>query len=250
LKEGLEILYQLQKKDNQIKEIETTIQEIPNEISNLENERDGKVTIIEKSKQKLQENVKSREKLEKDILLVKEKINKYKEQMNKSTTNKEYQGFIAEIKYEEEQIGVIEEKIIEKMVQSDEIMNEIRESEQAFNSIADEYNKKIDDFKHTLTYNKTKLQEEKSLKTEIREKVPKNLLKMYDNLFDKKFGKAVSFVESDFCGVCNVKIRPQILNELITTNDLFICENCGRILYKKMEILEEDEPKKNSKKKN
>ncbi len=250
MKEGLEILYQLQKKDNQIKEIETTIKEIPVEISQLENERDGKVTIIEKSKQKLQENVKAREMLEKDILLVKEKIGKYKEQMNKATTNKEYQGFIAEIKYEEEQIGVVEEKIIEKMVQSDEIMNEIRESEQAFNAIAGEYNKKIEDFKTTLTYHQTRLQEERRIKIEIRERAPKNMLKIYDNLFDKKFGKAVSFVESDFCGVCNVKIRPQILNELITTNDLFICENCGRILYKKMEILEEDEPKKNSKKKN
>ena len=248
MKEGLEILYQLQKKDNQIREIETTIKEIPAEIEKLETERDGKVTIIETSKQKLQDNVKAREKLEKEILLVKEKINKYKEQMNKSTTNKEYQGFISEIKYEEEQIGVIEEKIIEKMVQSDEIMGEIRESEEAFNSIADEYNKKIEDFKTTMAYNKTRLMEEKKNKDEIREQVAKNMLKLYDNLFAKKAGKAVSFVESDFCGVCNVKIRPQMLNELITTNDLFICENCGRILYKKMEILEEDEPKKRSKK--
>ena len=46
--------------------------------------------------------------------------------MSKATTNKEYQGFIAEIKYEEDNISTLEEKVIEKMVESDEIENEIR----------------------------------------------------------------------------------------------------------------------------
>ena len=107
MKEGLEILYTLQQHDDQISEIQNLIKEIPREIANLEKERDGKATIIENTKAKLNENIKQREKQEKEILLVKEKIKKYKEQMNKSTTNKEYQGFISEIKYEEDNISGI-----------------------------------------------------------------------------------------------------------------------------------------------
>ena len=56
--------------------------------------------------------MKTREKLEKEILVIREKINKYKEQLNKATTNKEYQGFNAEIKYAQDTISSIEEKII------------------------------------------------------------------------------------------------------------------------------------------
>ena len=145
MKEGLELLYTLQIEDDQIKDIEDTIHQIPKKIEKLEQERDSKKNIIENVKKKRDQNVKQREQLEKDIQLIKEKINKYKEQMNKSTTNKEYQGFIAEIKYEEERIASVEENIIKRMLEFDEIMDEIRERENDFNKIADEYNIKIKD---------------------------------------------------------------------------------------------------------
>lgn len=240
MKEGLELLHALQQQDDQIIEIQTLIKGIPAEIKKLEDERDGKATIIEKTKEKLNSNIKEREKLEKEILLIKEKINKYKDQMSKATTNKEYQGFMAEIKYEENSIASVEEKIIEKMVQSDEIMSEIRESESEFERIVSDYNKKIKDMNASMGYSKQKLEEHSKEKESLREKIPTKLLRVYDKLFKKKNGKAISLVETEFCGVCNVMLRPQYLLELVTTDQMKVCENCGRILYKKLEVQEED----------
>lgn len=241
MKEGLEILYTLQQQDDQKLEIQHLIREIPNEVKKLEEERDGKATIIENTKVKLNENIKKREKLEKEILQIKEKINKYKDQMSKATTNKEYQGFIAEMKYENDNIAIIEEKIIEHMLESDEIMAEIRESEAEFEKIASSYNKKIKDLNANLEYNKTKLNEKLKEKLDIRSRIPDNLLRIYDKLIKNKNGKAISYVDTEFCGVCHVKVRPQRLNELISANDILICENCGRILFKKIEEQEEDQ---------
>lgn len=243
MKEGLEILYALQQLDDRLKEVEISLTEIPETIKKLENERDGKASIIEKTKNKLNENVKEREKLEKDILVVKEKINKYKEQMNKATTNKEYQGFTAEIKYEEANIASIEEKVIEKMLESDEIMTEIRESEAEFNKISAEYNEKIKDLKSTMERSKLKLAELTKDKSALRAKIPDRLLESYDPLAGKKSGKAVSLVESEFCGVCNVKIRLQRLNELISSQEISTCESCGRILFKKTGVKKEEKGK-------
>jgi predicted nucleic acid-binding Zn-ribbon protein len=240
LKEGLEILYTLQQQDDQILEIQNLIKEIPNEIKEAEEERDGKATMLENTKAKLNANIKQREKLEKEILIVKEKINKYKEQMSKATTNKEYQGFITEIKYEENNIATIEEKIIEHMLESDEIMKEVRESEAEFNKIVSEYNKRIKDLNTNLEYNKTKLGEKITERTALRTKIPKNLLRIYDNLVKKKNGKAISYVETDFCGICHVKIRPQRFNELISTDTMLTCESCGRILFKRLEPEKEE----------
>lgn len=235
MKKGIETLYTLQQRDDNIKELESSIREIPRAIKKLEEERDGKATIVENAKNKLNDNVKEREQLEKEISLIKEKINKYKDQMSKATTNKEYQGFMAEIKYEENSISAIEEKIIEKMVQSDEIMDEIRQSEAEYQKIADDYNKRIKDLNKNLEDGKTQLSEALGKRSELRAKIPENLLRIYDQLSEKKNGKAVSYVETNFCGVCNVKIRPQRLNELISSGDMFICENCGRILFLKIE---------------
>lgn len=245
MKKGLAILYTLQQNDDKIKELESTIKEIPTTVTTLESERDGKASIVEKAKDKLKENIKEREQLEKEISVIKEKIKKYKEQMNKSTTNKEYQGFISEIKYEEEKISSVEENIIEKMLESDEIMKEIRESEAEFNKLAEDYNSNIKELNKKLNDKKTQISEALKKRGMLRKDISENLLDIYDQLAQKKGGKAVSFVETDFCGICNVKIRPQRLSELISTDGMFFCENCGRILYKKVEENKEKEEKDN-----
>jgi len=235
LKEGLDVLFTLQQTDDRLKEIELTLKDIPRRIRELEEERDGKAGIIQTAREKLQANTNSREKLEKEIRLIKEKISKYREQMAKATTNREYQGFIAEIKFEENLIGQIEEKLIEHMVESDEIVAEIRSREAEFEQIVSEYNQRIADFKTSLEYEQQKLAEVRKEREGIRAQIPARLLKVYDNLFAKKAGKVISLVESDFCGVCNIKIRPQLLSELISTDGMFVCENCGRILFKRVE---------------
>jgi predicted nucleic acid-binding Zn-ribbon protein len=253
LKEGLEKLHALQLLDDRIKEVEISLKQIPETIQELELERDGKASIIENTRNKLNENIKEREKLEKEILLVKDKIKKYKEQMNKATTNKEYQGFMAEIKFEEENISTLEEKVIEKMLESDEIMNEIRESEEEFDKISREYNKKITDLKGTLESSKLKLAEAVNERQSLKATIPDNLLRIYENLARNKNGKAVSVVESEFCGVCNVKIRPQRFNELLTFKEMLTCDSCGRILFVKQpekEEKKEEGNKNNNKNKN
>jgi predicted nucleic acid-binding Zn-ribbon protein len=234
LKEGLDILYALQQKDDQLKEIEAVIKDIPLRIKELEDERDSRSDMIEKAKKKLQNNGEERKKLEREIAAIKDKIAKYKDQMKKVTTNKEYQGFSHEIQFEEANIVSIEEKIIEKMIESDEIMGMIRDAESEFKKIADAYNLQIKDMQGNLEYHKNKLAEETQNRKSLRERVDPKLLKAYDNLYPKKAGKVVSYVQSDFCGVCNIKIRPQVLSELIISNDLLICESCGRILFKRI----------------
>ncbi len=232
MKEGLEKLFRLQQLDDAIKSHQNRLKQIPQMIREIENERDSKKEMIEASKAKLAENLKSREKYEKEIQLIKEKIKKYKDQMNQATSNKEYQGFMAEIRYEEESIQKIEEKIIEKMLETDEISGEVSNSQAEFAKIADGYNEKIAALKGQITEIEAVIEESNRNRVTVHAEVPAPFLKIYENLFVKKAGKVVSKVESDFCGVCNVMIRPQILSELITSSDIQVCENCGRILFK------------------
>lgn len=232
MKEGLEKLFRLQQLDDAIKTHQNRLKHIPEAIREVETERDSRKEMIEAAKNKLAENLKAREKYEKEILLVKEKIKKYKEQMTKATNNKEYQGFMAEIRYEEESITKIEEKIIEKMLESDEIMGEIRNSETEFAQIADGYNEKISLLQKQIKETELFIEENMRTRVTVHSEVPPSFIKIYESLFVRKAGKVVSKVESDFCGVCNVKIRPQILSELVTSSDIQVCENCGRILFK------------------
>ena len=70
MKDGLELLYKLQQHEDIEAETRLRIAEIPKTIESLEEDRDGKADIVQKSKEKLEENLKNREKFEKEILLV------------------------------------------------------------------------------------------------------------------------------------------------------------------------------------
>ncbi len=234
MKEGIEILYTLQQHDDKACDIKAIINDIPKKIKALEDERDQKADMLSQIKSTIEDNKMQRTRFEKDILQIKEKISKKQDQLSKATTNKEYQGLTNEIKFEEEAISKVEEKIIEKMLESDEILVEFQKKEAEYNTIKEDYNKKIEDFRTDLNYQSRKLEEHNSKRDVIRKDIPANLIRVYDSIALKKGGKAISFVESDFCGTCNVKIRPQLMSEIIGATSVNFCENCGRVLYKKV----------------
>ena len=231
MKEGIDILYRLQQKDDRARELDQEISSIPAQIKILEDDRDSRTQMIAESKSKLEANRKERDALEKSILQIKESIKKRKEQLSKATTNQEYQGLNAEIRHDGDRILGVEEKIIEKMVEADLILEEVRTRETEFAAIAEGFNEQIQGHRNTIRAK----EEEKAGVLQAREMLRGNaspqLLKTYDMLAAKKAGKALAVVQDGFCGACNVKIRPQILSVIPTTSELLTCENCGRILY-------------------
>ena len=60
---------------------------------------------------------------------------------------------------------------------------------------------------------------------------PPDQLKLYLRISKKMNGVALSPVTDDFCSLCQMRIRPQMLNELMEMKKIIICEACGRILY-------------------
>ncbi len=233
MKEGLDLLFALQGMDDHLHDIQDTLNEIPLTIQRLEKERNDQSQIVSRAKAEMTANFEERKRYERDIQAIKDKIAKYKEQMKKVTTNKEYQGFIQEIKFEETNIAGVEERIIETMVAGDAVQERIRAAETEFQRISSEFDVKIKDLKVHQQYQQDKLNQEKGERDLLRGKVSPPLLRVYDQLCQKKGGKAIALVETDFCGACNIKIRPQVLNDFFVSRDLMICDNCGMILFKK-----------------
>ena len=54
--------------------------------------------------------------------------------------------------------------------------------------------------------------------------------RLYEALFQKKGGTALSPVTGDFCAMCHMRVRPQMLDEIRDKVKVILCENCGRIL--------------------
>ena len=63
----------------------------------------------------------------------------------------------------------------------------------------------------------------------IREELDKVLLDRFDRLMEK-YGYAVAEVVDGACQACNINVSTQMSSAIEGSNDIYICENCGKFL--------------------
>jgi len=76
-----------------------------------------------------------------------------------------------------------------------------------------------------------RLKELEGGRVKLTEPVDGVLLKRYEKVLENRGKTALSLISGECCSECNMKLRPQIINEAHLNADIVICENCQRILY-------------------
>jgi len=228
---NFENLIKLQKLDIEIRNTSVLLDDIPSQIEAIEKKSEESLRIVQDAKDKLSRNQKKRRDLESELQVEKDKSVKYKRQLNEVKTNKEYSSLLKEIEDSNSRIDVLEEEIIGEMLSADEIEREIKSSIQKADQIQVELSKKKEAIFLEKEKAETALKNVKKEKEELLPKIPSDLLKLYEQISWKKDGIVLSPVTEEFCTMCHMRVRPQMVNEIIAENQIIICENCGRILY-------------------
>jgi predicted nucleic acid-binding Zn-ribbon protein len=226
-----ERLIQLQNLDIEIKNTSLLLELLPRQIKEINQKIEESLKIVQDAKGKLAQNQKARRNQEAEVQDLKGKITTYKRQLNEVRTNKEYSALLKEIEEIQVKIDSLEEEIIEEMLAADDIEKEIKSADQKAEEIQNELSKQKEDIlkrKKEIEDEKETLQKEKE---ELLPQVPSDQLNLYNQIFSKKNGIVLSPLRDEFCSMCHMRIRPQMVNELLAGNKIILCENCGRILY-------------------
>ncbi len=221
----------LQNIDTEIIEISHFLDNIPSQTKKIDEEIDTFFQTVSQAKEKLRINQKNRREIDSEIQNLTVLISKYKHQLNGVKSNKEYSSLIKEIEETKKKIDSMEEEEISKMLAADDIVEEIRKASLK----AEQEKEKLLKKKKVLFQKKIEIEEKKKnlLHEEdlLIHKLPSQQIKLYQKIFIKKNHIVLSPVKDDFCSICQIRIRPQVLNELKAKNSIILCENCGRILY-------------------
>lgn len=226
-----DLIVQLQHLDSEIHAASLVIESIPKLIQDIDKRIQAGSKSVAEAKDKMAQNQKKRRDLETEVKEVKAQIGKYKRQLNEVKTNKEYTSFLKEIEDAQHKVDGLEEAIIAEMLAADDVEEEIKTA--ALKQGHDE---------ESLRKERQAL-EEKAAQSEVKRarllqdrdallpRIPPEQLRLYEAIFLKKGGIALSPVKDDFCAMCHMRIRPQMLNEIRDKAKIIMCENCGRILY-------------------
>jgi predicted nucleic acid-binding Zn-ribbon protein len=157
-------------------------------------------------------------------------IAKHQQQMQTATNKKEYDALQSEIKHEREQIGKIEDEILNVMSETEERTAKLPELEQNVQQAKQEFVAWQAGSKDRVAGFETQLREAQTQLQVVEERLPKAVLPQFQRVVNAYGPEAMSAVKNGCCVSCSTEITAQAQNELLAEN-FVMCKACGRILY-------------------
>jgi hypothetical protein len=226
-----EKLINLQKLDKEIADVSLFLENIPSKTEEINKKIETSSQIVTLAKEKMTQNQKKRRDLEATVKDIKEQISKYNRQLNEVKTNREYSILLKEIEEAKQKDNDMEEEIISEMLSADEIEDEIKTASQKYSEAEEKFSKEKDVLQQEEKKFEAKRDKLNQRKEKLVPKIPSDQVSLYLKIYKRKSGIALSPVKEEFCSLCHLRIRPQVINELKGKEKIILCENCGRILY-------------------
>jgi predicted nucleic acid-binding Zn-ribbon protein len=182
-------------------------------------------------KARIQENAQARRALEKDIAAVDTRLARFDDHKAAVKTNHEYTALLHEIATAKAEKDAIEERLLILMDEGDALAGELKTADAA---VKDEQAKgeaalaALGREKQSLEAELTRLAAQR---TAAAAGADARSLALYEQLLKGRRGVAVARVEGELCGVCHMRQRPHVLQQVRRNDSIVQCESCQRIMY-------------------
>jgi len=227
----LKQLIRLQSIDLSIQELRVRIDKFPGISKALDEKLRSAQAAVDAAHDKAKSNQGNRKKLEHDITAVESKISKYRDQMMAVKTNEEYRALQHEIEHAQQGIRKVEDEILNLMLEAETGQADLKTAEAQLKDdqqkVRAERAQLEEGNKHDLSALESYLKERK----EIEVVVSPDLISRYDRVRKHRGGIGVAAARKEVCEICQVRIRPQVFQEIRKNDQIIACDACQRILY-------------------
>jgi predicted nucleic acid-binding Zn-ribbon protein len=183
------------------------------------------------AKARLADNQNARRAVEKDVAIQQGRLSKFREQLMEVKTNREYQAIQHEIETAQNGVKTLEEKVLEFMIEADDITAAVKRGEA---ELAAEQKAVEADQRKMLAENgelRAAVERMAAERAVLVAAIDERLLAVYDGVARKRNGIAVAEARDGICGICHVRLRPQVFNTVLKNEQILQCDYCNRILY-------------------
>lgn len=231
MQEKIMALYELQKIDSQIDEINKVKGELPLEVQDLEDEIEGLKTRIENINGEIDEFNSLTKQRKREVDQAKIQISHYKEQQNNVRNNREFDAISKEIEYQELEIELAEKRLKEYSAAVKSKKAQLEDAEGVVTERESDLNAKKAELESIEAETADQVASLTAKAAKAQTKIDERLLTAYDRIRRSvRNGLAVVTVKRDACGGCFNRIPPQRQSDIRQGKKLIVCEYCGRIL--------------------
>jgi predicted nucleic acid-binding Zn-ribbon protein len=227
----LALLIHLQQLETAAESARRLVADEPQRNQELDDKLAAAQKALDDDRQQLAANQAARRDIEKELSLHQGRLSKYKDQLMTVKTNREYQAMQKEIETAQHEILVFEERMLERMIEFDDVAAAVKDAELKFAELKKSINDERAQLRQQAAAAAASLATLAAERAAIVPKVPAALLTTFDKLIKHRGSLAVVEVRDGRCAACQVRIRPQVANEIRRHEIVFQCESCQRILY-------------------
>jgi predicted nucleic acid-binding Zn-ribbon protein len=227
----LEHVIALQRLDSAEQEAARRLADEPEREKSFVERLDSARERLKSAKQRLAENQEARRAIEKEVAVHQGRLSKFRDQAMAVKTNQEYHAVQKEITYAQSEIKALEEKVLERMLEADDLTATAKraEAELATEQKTVDAERRAMTTEHAeLTALRVRLAAERS---EIVSAMDKHVLAIFDVVARRRHGVAVAEARDGICTICHVRLRPQVFNNVRRNTEIIQCDTCQRILY-------------------
>ena len=226
----LERLIQLQQVDREIQRLEDEIAALPGRVAAIEAKLADTKAAVDKARGIIKADEATRRTLESQIQDARQKISKYRDQSLEVKTNEQYRALMQEISFAEQEIGKLEDKILDGMLEVEANEKTLKSAEAELKAETAEIEKEKEEARVTTAADEKQLAGLQAERDGLRSGIAGDVLRHYDRV--RKLRKsALAEARDHKCAACQVMLRPQVYNDVRSNDKILICDSCQRILY-------------------
>jgi uncharacterized protein len=222
---------ELQRLDSTAHDAEHRIAEEPERQKLFEARVEAAREQVSAAKARLADSQAARRNLEKDVAVHQGRLSKFREQAMAVKTNQEYHAIQHEIAFAQTAVKDIEDKILERMVEADDLTAAVKRAETELTA----EQKKVDAEKRALAAEvaglKGTLEQVQTERAATVGALDPKVLGIFDLVSRRRHGVAVAEAREGVCTICHVRLRPQVFNNVRRNDQIIQCDSCQRILY-------------------
>jgi hypothetical protein len=227
----LERLIQLQDLDLRAAAAARAVADAPGRIASLDARLDAARAALESAKQAIADNTTARRSVDKDLLAVQQRLDKYKDQLMAVKTNEEYHAMQHQMAAAKAEIDHFEEKILELMMASDEATARLKKAEAQLKADQATVTSERAAIEREMADNQRAIQECAAARAALAGQIDKGIVATFERIAKVRGGVALARAEGERCVVCQVRMRPQVFNTVRQNEQIVQCESCQRIFY-------------------
>jgi len=228
----LERLIQLQHLETIIADARSAIALHPQRLAALDARLNEAKATVDSAKEQLKANGDRRRELEKDVAVYQGRLTKFKDQLSAVKTNREYTAMQHEIATAQSDLGAVEEKVLERMLEADELAATAKRAETSLVTQSKEIEAEKKELNQDLASTEVSLKESTEKRAALVKALEPRLVALFEQVAKVRKGIAICSATRDgLCSVCHVRLRPHVFQQIRQNDTIIQCDSCQRVMY-------------------